>query len=104
MLTAILDVRGTFLGTHCGPLAPRNGISRFIVSFRFAKGQNCNSAARCFNVLNHPNFAPPVSDLQRSESFGQSVKPSAIFWPAPYRSEALMPSTRLWLSLHSIGS
>ena len=30
--------------------------------------------AELFNVLNHPNFAPPVSDLSDQSEFGQSVQ------------------------------
>jgi len=30
--------------------------------------------AELFNVLNHPNFAPPVSDLSDSSEFGESVQ------------------------------
>src|SRR6185369_17856270 len=96
MLTAILYVRGTFLGTHCGPLAPRNGILPFIVNFRLAKEPDCNFAARCLTS------SITLTLLRRSRTSAIRVnsanpwKPSAIFWPAPVsEAEALMPSTRL---------
>lgn len=35
---------------------------------------NLQFRAEMFNVLNHPNFAPPVSDLSNTDQFGQSVQ------------------------------